>query len=216
MPQKSTFFYPKVLTGLAIHTLEPAAASRRLSAWRRARRASVPAIADAASASRTCRALRSAHATNQARYFASRARRAIGLSRATRFCRPRSLSPREVQTMSEKKQPPRRRRTPEDEAVQFGDELPVLPIRNAVLFPGAVAPFDVGREKSVALVEDVDNLTVARHRHLRAARSVDRRSGQGRPAPGRLRGARPQGAQAQLGQLLAHPAGAHAHPASTR
>ena len=41
----------------------------------------------------------------------------------------------------------------------FGDELPVLPIRNAVLFPGAVAPFDVGREKSVALVEDVDNLT---------------------------------------------------------
>jgi ATP-dependent Lon protease len=45
-----------------------------------------------------------------------------------------------------------------DEEVQFGDELPVLPIRNAVLFPGAVAPFDVGREKSVALVEDVDNL----------------------------------------------------------
>jgi ATP-dependent Lon protease len=58
--------------------------------------------------------------------------------------------------MSEKKQTPARQ---EDEAVQFGDELPVLPIRNAVLFPGAVAPFDVGREKSVALVEDVDNLT---------------------------------------------------------
>ena len=35
----------------------------------------------------------------------------------------------------------------------------MLPIRNAVLFPGAVAPFDVGREKSVALVEDVHNLT---------------------------------------------------------
>ena len=58
--------------------------------------------------------------------------------------------------MSEKKgQPPK---PAEEEAVQFGDELPVLPIRNAVLFPGAVAPFDVGREKSVALVEDVDNL----------------------------------------------------------
>jgi ATP-dependent Lon protease len=42
--------------------------------------------------------------------------------------------------------------------VEFGTELPILPIRNAVLFPGAVAPFDVGREKSVALVEDVDNL----------------------------------------------------------
>jgi ATP-dependent Lon protease len=58
--------------------------------------------------------------------------------------------------MSEKKQNPPRQ---EDEVIQFGDELPVLPIRNAVLFPGAVAPFDVGREKSVALVEDVDNLT---------------------------------------------------------
>ena len=41
----------------------------------------------------------------------------------------------------------------------FGDELPVLPIRNAVLFPGAVAPFDVGRESSVALVEDIENLS---------------------------------------------------------
>src|SRR3974390_1632538 len=59
--------------------------------------------------------------------------------------------------MSEKKQPAPARQ--EDEAIQFGDEVPVLPIRNAVLFPGAVAPFDVGREKSVALVEDVDNLT---------------------------------------------------------
>jgi ATP-dependent Lon protease len=41
--------------------------------------------------------------------------------------------------------------------MRFGDELAVLPIRNAVLFPGAVAPFDVGREKSVALVEEVHN-----------------------------------------------------------
>ena len=58
--------------------------------------------------------------------------------------------------MTEKKPPlpPRN-----DEDVQFGDHLPVLPIRNAVLFPGNVAPFDVGREKSVALVEDLDNLT---------------------------------------------------------
>ena len=46
-----------------------------------------------------------------------------------------------------------------DQDLNFGDELPVLPIRNAVLFPGAVAPFDVGREKSVALVEDIDSLT---------------------------------------------------------
>jgi ATP-dependent Lon protease len=61
--------------------------------------------------------------------------------------------------MSEKKAPPSPPRPQDEDAVQFGDELPVLPIRNAVLFPGAVAPFDVGREKSVALVEDVDNLS---------------------------------------------------------
>ncbi len=59
--------------------------------------------------------------------------------------------------MSEKKNPTNPSRS--EEEVVFGDELPVLPIRNAVLFPGAVAPFDVGREKSVALVEDVDNLS---------------------------------------------------------
>src|SRR5262247_576197 len=60
--------------------------------------------------------------------------------------------------MSDKKNPPMVPPRPDEEVV-FGDELPVLPIRNAVLFPGAVAPFDVGREKSVALVEDVDNLS---------------------------------------------------------
>src|SRR3954463_14525608 len=58
--------------------------------------------------------------------------------------------------MSEKKGPTREK---EEDQVQFGNELPVLPIRNAVLFPGAVAPFDVGREKSVALVEDIDNFS---------------------------------------------------------
>lgn len=47
---------------------------------------------------------------------------------------------------------------PAEDDIEFGDELAVLPIRNAVLFPGAVAPFDVGREKSVALVEDVHSL----------------------------------------------------------
>jgi ATP-dependent Lon protease len=47
---------------------------------------------------------------------------------------------------------------PDTGDIEFGSELPVLPIRNAVLFPAAVAPFDVGREKSVALVEDIENL----------------------------------------------------------
>jgi ATP-dependent Lon protease len=64
--------------------------------------------------------------------------------------------------MSEKKKPQQPVSPPppppSEEDIKFGDELAVLPIRNAVLFPGAVAPFDVGREKSVALVEDVHNL----------------------------------------------------------
>jgi ATP-dependent Lon protease len=60
--------------------------------------------------------------------------------------------------MSEKKKPAPPPMPPTEDEIKFGDELAVLPIRNAVLFPGAVAPFDVGREKSVALVEDVHNL----------------------------------------------------------
>src|SRR6186713_3104757 len=61
--------------------------------------------------------------------------------------------------MSDKKKPSPPQAPPvNEEDIRFGDELPVLPIRNAVLFPGAVAPFDVGREKSVALVEEVHNL----------------------------------------------------------
>ncbi len=59
--------------------------------------------------------------------------------------------------MSSKKMPPTPAPPPTEEEMRFGDELAVLPIRNAVLFPGAVAPFDVGREKSVALVEEVHN-----------------------------------------------------------
>src|SRR3954466_4786973 len=60
--------------------------------------------------------------------------------------------------MSEKKKPspPPQPPPPTEEEIKFGDELAVLPIRNHVLFPGSVAPFDVGREKSVALVEDLE------------------------------------------------------------
>src|SRR5436190_12636019 len=61
--------------------------------------------------------------------------------------------------MSDKKKPAPTVAPPSDDELKFGDELAVLPIRNAVLFPGAVAPFDVGREKSVALVEDLENLS---------------------------------------------------------
>jgi len=38
--------------------------------------------------------------------------------------------------------------------VEIPDQLPILPLRNSVLFPGAIIPIDVGRRKSVRLVED--------------------------------------------------------------
>ena len=34
------------------------------------------------------------------------------------------------------------------------DTLPILALRNAVLFPGAVYPITIGREKSMKLIED--------------------------------------------------------------
>ncbi len=39
------------------------------------------------------------------------------------------------------------------------DRLPILPIRNAVIFPGAIAPFEVGRPKSVRVVRALENRT---------------------------------------------------------
>ena len=36
------------------------------------------------------------------------------------------------------------------------DSLPILALRNAVLFPGAVFPITIGREKSVRLIEDAE------------------------------------------------------------
>ena len=38
--------------------------------------------------------------------------------------------------------------------MEIPDVLPVLPLRNSVLFPGSIIPIDVGRRKSVRLVED--------------------------------------------------------------
>src|SRR6478672_579987 len=35
------------------------------------------------------------------------------------------------------------------------EQLPVLPVRDAVIFPNAVIPLDVGRESSVKLINDV-------------------------------------------------------------
>jgi ATP-dependent Lon protease len=47
----------------------------------------------------------------------------------------------------------------EDEAVLAGSKvpelLPVLPLRNTVLFPGVVIPITVGREKSIRLIKEI-------------------------------------------------------------
>jgi ATP-dependent Lon protease len=45
----------------------------------------------------------------------------------------------------------------EEESVNnqaFPDELPILPLRNNVLFPGVVIPITVGRDKSIKLIQD--------------------------------------------------------------
>ncbi|MCT4602781.1 MAG: endopeptidase La [Marinifilum sp.] len=51
--------------------------------------------------------------------------------------------------------------TDEDESaldeLQVPDTLPILPLRNTVLFPGVVIPISVGRDKSLKLVRDVYN-----------------------------------------------------------
>lgn len=39
-------------------------------------------------------------------------------------------------------------------AEKFPEEIPVLPLRNTVLFPGVVIPITVGREKSIHLIKD--------------------------------------------------------------
>ena len=39
------------------------------------------------------------------------------------------------------------------------DELPILPLRNTVLFPGVVIPITAGRDKSIQLINDANNST---------------------------------------------------------
>ncbi len=40
---------------------------------------------------------------------------------------------------------------------EIEEQLPILPLRNAVLFPGVVTPITVGREKSLSLIKQVNN-----------------------------------------------------------
>ena len=37
---------------------------------------------------------------------------------------------------------------------QIPDTLPILPLRNTVLFPGVIIPINIGREKSLKLIRD--------------------------------------------------------------
>lgn len=50
--------------------------------------------------------------------------------------------------------------TPEDEAEinneSFPESLPILPLRNTVLFPGVVIPITAGRDKSIRLINDAN------------------------------------------------------------
>ncbi len=50
--------------------------------------------------------------------------------------------------------------TPEDEEKinkeEIPDELPILPLRNTVLFPGVVIPITAGRDKSIQLLKDAN------------------------------------------------------------
>ena len=50
--------------------------------------------------------------------------------------------------------------TPEEEErmnkQEFPQELPILPLRNNVLFPGVVIPITVGRDKSIKLIQDAN------------------------------------------------------------
>ena len=51
--------------------------------------------------------------------------------------------------------------TPEDEDAinkeALPDTLPILPLRNTVLFPGVVVPITAGRDKSIKLINDANN-----------------------------------------------------------
>jgi ATP-dependent Lon protease len=88
-----------------------------------------------------------------------------------------------------------------------------LPLRNSVLFPGSIIPIDVGRPKSVKLVEEA----IANERPIigivtqREAR-VEEPTSEADLHSGRLRRPHPQGHQAREGQLQRHPPGRDAHP----
>src|SRR5258705_11807000 len=51
--------------------------------------------------------------------------------------------------------PPWELRNQMAEKIQIPNQLPILPVRDTVLFPGAVLPLTVGRESSLALINSL-------------------------------------------------------------
>ncbi len=44
-----------------------------------------------------------------------------------------------------------------EDGTRFPDTIPILPVRNTVLFPSSMFPLTVGRESSIRLIEDLNN-----------------------------------------------------------
>ena len=55
---------------------------------------------------------------------------------------------------------------------EIPDELPVLPVRDTVLFPHAVMPLNIGRESSIALVQSAKALALIEGRDFVAPEDV--------------------------------------------
>src|SRR3569833_2841872 len=46
------------------------------------------------------------------------------------------------------------KKSPPEGPVEVPEIISILPLRNSVVFPGSIIPFDVGRKKSVRVVEE--------------------------------------------------------------
>ena len=55
-----------------------------------------------------------------------------------------------------------------EQPVEIPDTLPILPLRNSVLFPGSIIPIDVGRKKVGPARRGGDLEGAAGHRHRHA------------------------------------------------
>ena len=57
--------------------------------------------------------------------------------------------------------------------IDIPNELPILPVRNLVLFPGVVAPILIGRESSLNLIKRAEKKAVAEaNKNLKELRKI--------------------------------------------